>query len=118
MYELGCFQEANPFLMTIGDIDQLVKCTVLPVKQLKMRACSGSVAVLKVSSLTHSLISQTMPLSDGLFRENQPMTPMHKSTFEVLRDKLHKHGAQALQMRSIERKGGSTKCYLCLNYYY
>ena len=34
-------------------------------------------------------------------------TNLHSAFWET---RLHKHGAQALQMRSIEKKGGSTTC--------
>jgi len=119
------------FVTSIHDVDQLVKCTALPVTQsvTKLRVRSGSVATPRVVSapssaaLSHS--PQLLPLTnvpsattggggavpinpnfDRLFRYTRPPVPMRLcTTYSTLRDPLHRHGAQALELRALEKKG-------------
>lgn len=47
------------------------------------------------------------PQFDELYRDFQPPCPMHKITYGAMRDPVHRHGAQALELRSLERKGNN-----------
>lgn len=49
-----------------------------------------------------------MPLFDTLYRDVRPPGPMHRmqpGKLGIVRDMIHKHGQQALELRSLEKKG-------------
>ena len=90
-------QESNPFIQNVGDIDTLVRYTSplgqsLQPQQIRSRQPSAAI---------------TPPvLFEDLYRDTQPSVAMHKATYGNLRDPLHKHGAQMMELRSRLRRGG------------
>lgn len=52
--------------------------------------------------------ASNMPLFDTLYRDVRPPGPMHRmqpGKLGIVRDMIHKHGQQALELRSLEKKG-------------
>lgn len=87
-----CFhQESNPFSQTHSEMD-LVKFTSPPAQQSQRRGRSLS---------GHG----SMLLMDDVYRDNKPTNPMHKSGYGTLRDPIHRHGAQLLELWNFVKKG-------------
>jgi len=102
------------FVQSACDLDSLVRVQIPSSAQLmqKTRLRSGSIAPGRVqtgSSLP--LIQQSsLPNVDDLYRDKKPQVPMHRApNYAGLRDPVHKHGTQALEMRALEKKGSYQK---------
>jgi len=116
-------QEMNMFVQSTYDLDTLVKVQIPSSAQLmqKMRGRSGSLAPGRVQmSSSQPLIPQSSLLHiDELYRDRKPQLPMHRAVnYASLRDPVHRHGAQTLEMRTAEKKGKPTdtrNCRSCLD---
>jgi len=98
------------FVQSSCDLDSLVKLQVLSSAQLmqKMRLRSGNITAARVqTSTSQPLIQQSSLLCvDDIYRDKKPPVPMHRAlSYAGLRDPVHRHGTQALEMRTLEKKG-------------
>jgi len=98
------------FVQSTYDLDTLVKVQIPSSAQLmqKLRLRSGSFAPARAqSSASQPLIQQSfLPPVDDLYRDKKPQVPMHRvPNYASVRDPVHKHGAQALELRALEKKG-------------
>jgi len=98
------------FVQSTYDLDTLVKVQILSSAQLmqKTRLRSGSIAPARAqTSASQPLIQQSfLPPIDGLYRDKKPQVPMHRvPNYASLRDPVHRHGAQTLELRALEKKG-------------
>ena len=98
------------FVQSTCDLDSLVKVQIPSSAQLmqKTRLRSGSIAPGRLqSSASQPLIQQSSVVSiDDLYRDKKPPVPMHRAlNCAGLRDPVHRHCTQALEMRALEKKG-------------
>jgi len=103
-------QEVNMFVQSTYDLDTLVKVQIPSSAQLmqKTRLRSGSIAPSRVQTTgSQPLVQQSfLPPIDELYLDKKPQVPMHRSlNYASLRDPVHRHGAQALELRALEKKG-------------
>jgi len=108
------------FVQSSGDLESLVKVQVLSSAQLmqKTRLRSGNISASRVqTSTSQPLIAQQSSLLsvDEFYRDKKPSAPMHRvQSCAGLRDPVHRHGTQALEMRALEKKGRMSSC-LCID---
>ena len=98
------------FVQSTYDLETLVKVQIPSSAQLmqKTRLRSGSIAPARVQTTTSQpLVQQSfVPPIDELYRDKKPQVPMHRMlNYASLRDPVHRHGAQALELRALEKKG-------------
>jgi len=98
------------FVQSTGDLDSLVKVQIPSSAQLmqKTRLRSGSIIGSRVqTSASQPLVQQSsLPCIDDLYHDKKPQVPMQRAmNYASLRDPVHRHGTQALEMRALEKKG-------------
>ena len=98
------------FVQSTYDLDTLVKVQIPSSAQLmqKTRLRSGSIAPARVQTTgSQPLIQQPfLPPIDELYCNKKPQVPMHRALhYASSRDPVHRHGAQALELRILEKKG-------------
>lgn len=97
-------QEQNPFLQHTSDVDTLVKYTSPAVNQMKhMSSKSGSER--QAPPPPHLMHQSSVPVFDDLYRDSKPALPLHRCQYGSLTDPLHRHGAQLLELKAMEKKG-------------
>jgi len=113
------------YVQSSCDLDTLVKVQILSAAQLmqKTRLRSGNITATRMQTGTSQpLIQQSsLPSVDDFYHDKKPQVPMHRAlNYAGLRDPVHRHGSQALEMRALEKKGmllyQKTSCFYKLLY--
>ena len=98
LISLFLFDKEPNIFAACTDVQLLVKCTSPPIQQGQIRSRTSSI-------VQKSRLHPAVPVLHEVYRDAKPPTPMHRSSYAFRRDPLHRHGAQMLELKRIERKG-------------
>ena len=98
-----------------SDIDNLVRYTnsapsSAPVAA-RMRSGSSAARLARQAQL-----ASAGPVFDELYRDTRPTQPLQESKMAGMRDPVHRHGAQLMELRNIEKQ--SERFALCCSTQY
>jgi hypothetical protein len=113
---LSCQQESPQPVQSMSDIDNLVKFTSPPPVNQVSRSRHRSGNLSQRISIQYPLAPGTnlhpgIPLQSPafilgrLYQDLKPPSAMHHSPYAKMKDPVHKHGAQFMEMRTLERRG-------------
>ncbi|ELT88148.1 hypothetical protein CAPTEDRAFT_222074 [Capitella teleta] len=101
-------------VQSMSEIDSLVKCTSPPTaaQVSRVRHRSGNLIQRMLgpgAHVPHHLNAGNPFQSPGLmlcrmYQDIKPPSAMHRSSYAKMKDPLHRHGAQFMEMRALERR--------------
>lgn len=121
-HALASSQDSPQPVQSMSEIDSLVKCTSPPTaaQVSRVRHRSGNLIQRMLgpgAHVPHHLNAGNPFQSPGLmlcrmYQDIKPPSAMHRSSYAKMKDPLHRHGAQFMEMRALERRGRGRSFHL------